>query len=192
MSDVPAAAPQTPREQVSVPPVPQPNEEDRRAITDFFDRLRAADVPRDPGAEALIAGLIEKDPKLRYTLTQLAFFQEHALAAAQNRIQDLEYQLEQKQGGLFGSLFGSRAAPPPRPVQAPGAAPGLFSPSRGGFLGGAGGLAVGVLGGALLGAAVTSALTSEPAAAAPAPAYSPVDDDDDDDDGGGLDIDSDY
>jgi hypothetical protein len=181
MSDIPAAA-----HQVSNPSPPQPNDEDRRAITDFFDRLRAVDLPRDPGAEALIADLIGREPKLRYVLTQLAFFQEHALAAAQNRIQDLEYQLEQKQGGLFGSLFGSRTAPPPRPVQAPGAVPGQFSPSRGGFLGGAGGLAVGVLGGALLGAAVMSALTDEPAAAAPA--YTPADDDDDD----SSDFDSDY
>ena len=175
--------------QGAVPPVPQPNDEDRRAITDFFDRLRAVDVPRDPGSEALIAELIAREPKLRYVLTQLAFFQEHALAAAQNRSQELEYQLEQKQGFL-ASLFGSRSGPPPQPIRPPGgAAPGLFSPSRGGFLGGAGGMAVGVLGGALLGAAVMSALTDEPAAAAPAPAYSPPDNDGDD---GSFDIDDDY
>ncbi len=144
MSDVPAAAHPVPGGQNASPPVPQPNDEDRRAITEFFDRLREVDVPRDPGAEALITEVINRDPKLRYSLTQLAFFQEHALAAAQNRIQDLEYQLAQKQGGFFASLFGSKAAPlPPRPVQPPGAAPGMFSPSRGGFLGGAGGLAVG-------------------------------------------------
>ncbi len=189
MSDVSVAAHPIATEQPTSPPVPPLSDEDRRAITDFFDRLRAVDLPRDPGAEVLIAELIAREPKLRYIVTQLAFFQEHALAAAQTRIQELEYQLEQKQGGFFSSLFGSRsAAPPPRPIQAPGATPGMFNPSHGGFLGGAGGLAVGVLGGALLGAAVMSALEPEPAAAAPASA--PVYDDGDDD--GGFDVDSDY
>ncbi len=142
-----AFGPASQASQASRSPGPQPNDEDRRAITAFFDRLRAVDEPRDPGAEALIADLIAAEPRLRYSLTQLAFFQEFALAAAQSRIKDLEYQLAQKQGGLFGSLFGSRGAPPPAPVQPPGAAPGQFRPiPRRGRRCGRGGLGRGAAG----------------------------------------------
>jgi len=162
------------------------SDQDRQALTQFFERLQAASEPPDPGAYALIVDLLERQPQLRYTLTQLAFFQEHALAAAQSRIQELEWQLSHKQGGFLG-LFSGASTPAPAPIQAPGAAPGLFRPSQGGFLGSAGGVAVGVLGGALLGGAIASALTAEPAAAAPAAEQSSVyDDDDDDDDWGGI------
>jgi uncharacterized protein len=106
--------------------------------------------PVDPEADRLIAEQFARYPEARYRLTQLAFIQEHALAEAQNRIQRLEWELQQAQqalqqaqqqaqqapqqqpsgsgGGIFGGLFGgaSRSAPPPQqqaPVWNQGAPP---------------------------------------------------------------------
>jgi hypothetical protein len=95
-------------------------------------------APVDREADALIGTLFQQYPEARYRLTQLAFVQEHGLVEAQNRIQRLEWELQQAQqavqqaqqaaqqaaqqrpaqgGGIFGGLFGGRsqAAPPPQP-----------------------------------------------------------------------------
>lgn len=93
--------------------------------------------PVDPQADALIAELFTRFPEARYRLTQMAFVQEHALMEAQNRINRLEWELNQaktaaapaaspwgqtapaapQQGpsGFVGGLFGGRSAPPPAP-----------------------------------------------------------------------------
>ncbi len=97
--------------------------------------------PVDREADALIGTLFQQYPEVRYRLTQLAFVQEHGLVEAQNRIQRLEWELQQAQqavqqaqqaaqqaaqqrpaqgGGIFGGLFGGRsqaAPPPPQPGQ---------------------------------------------------------------------------
>jgi hypothetical protein len=84
--------------------------------------------PVDRDADALIGALFQQYPDARYRLTQTAFVQEHALAEAQNRIQRLEWELQQSQqaaqaaqqrpsGGIFGGLFGGRAQAPPPPQQ---------------------------------------------------------------------------
>ena len=85
--------------------------------------------PVDPEADRLIGDLFNRYPDARYRITQLAFVQEHALAEAQNRIQRLEWEVQQSAaqqaqqqqssssgGGFFGGLFGggSRSAPPPQ------------------------------------------------------------------------------
>jgi hypothetical protein len=85
--------------------------------------------PVDPEADRLIAEQVNRYPEARYRLTQLAFVQEHALTEAQNRIQRLEWELQQARqqaqqqqqsggssGGFFSGLFGggSRSAPPPQ------------------------------------------------------------------------------
>jgi uncharacterized protein len=88
--------------------------------------------PVDPEADRLIGDLFNRYPETRYRLTQLAFVQEHALTEAQNRIQRLEWELQQTQqaaqqaqqqqrgatggGGFFSGLFGggARSAPPPQ------------------------------------------------------------------------------
>ena len=88
---------------------------------------RPALPPIDPEADRLIADLFNRYPETRYRLTQLAFVQEHALTEAQNRIQRLEWELQQAQqaqqqqqrgtgGGFFSGLFGggARSAPPPQ------------------------------------------------------------------------------
>lgn len=85
--------------------------------------------PIDREADAYIAQLHNQYPEARYRTTQLAFVQEHALTEAQNRIQRLEWELQQAQqaaqqaqqpgqrsgGGFFSGLFGGsrpQAAPP--------------------------------------------------------------------------------
>jgi hypothetical protein len=95
-------------------------------------------APVDPEADALIGQLMTKYPEARYRVTQLAFVQEHALQAAQQRIAALQAQLQsqsgappagspwgagaqpapQQHGGLLSGLFGSRSAPPPPPQPA--------------------------------------------------------------------------
>jgi len=90
--------------------------------------------PVDRDADALIGQLLQRYPEARYRITQLAFVQEHALTEAQNRIQRLQYELQQSQqaqqqaqqaaqgagsssgGGFFSGLFGGnrqQSAPPP-------------------------------------------------------------------------------
>lgn len=75
--------------------------------------------PIDKEADAFIAQALTQYPEARYRITQLAFVQEHALAEAQNRIQRLEWELQQARqaaeqaqqsakpgGGFFSGLFG--------------------------------------------------------------------------------------
>jgi uncharacterized protein len=87
--------------------------------------------PIDREADAFIGQTLAQYPEARYRITQLAFVQEHALVEAQNRIQRLEWELQQAQqaaqqaqqaaqrpsgGGFFSGLFGGgnrpQAAPP--------------------------------------------------------------------------------
>lgn len=90
--------------------------------------------PVDPEADQHIRGLFQRLPEAPYRLTQLAFVQEHALTEAQNRIQRLEWELQQAQqaaqaaqqqaqqpasapaagGGFFGGLFGGRSQAAPQ------------------------------------------------------------------------------
>jgi uncharacterized protein len=109
--------------------------------------------PVDRDADMLIASLFERFPEARYRITQMAFVQEHALVEAQNRINRLEWELNnarqqaaqpaqapasspwgaqpqqqpqpqpQQSRGLFGGLFGGGSAPPPQPQQQPQYAP---------------------------------------------------------------------
>ncbi len=104
---------------------------------------QAALPPVDREADALITQQFQRYPEARYRITQLAFVQEHAMVEAQNRIQRLEWELQQARqeaqqaqyaaqqqqqqrggGGLFGGLFGgNRQAPPPPPQQGPWGGP---------------------------------------------------------------------
>lgn len=155
--------------------------EDRQAIEGFFARMRQVTTERDPEAERLIAELMQRDPQTKYYITQMAFFQEHALAEAQNRIRELEAQLQQRgSGGFLGGLFGGgRPTGPLHPVHAPGYRPGMFNQQQGGFLGTMASTAVGVMGGLLLGSALASMLGIGEAAAAEAPAEEVQDDSED-------------
>lgn len=121
-------------------------EEERRLITDFLARVAAAGgEPVDPAADALLADLLARWPEARYRLAQTAFFLEHALAEAENRIAQLEWQLARARTGPFAGLFGGgRPVLPPPPRHAPGWRPGLFETGTG-FVATAGVTAVAVL-----------------------------------------------
>ena len=126
--------------------------EERDIIAQFVARVGGQPLPGAPGAQvpattqplppvdreadAHIAQQFQAYPEARYRITQLAFVQEHALIEAQNRIQRLEWELQQARqaaaqaqqqaaqqqsgGGFLGGLFGGRrAAPPPPPQQGP-------------------------------------------------------------------------
>jgi uncharacterized protein len=176
-------------------------DEERRIITEFVQRVAGASAPAsasspwggaagrgsvpssqpplppvDREADSLIADLFNRYPEARYRLTQTAFVQEHALAEAQNRIRQLEWQLgvqqrqaevEQQPKGLLGGLFGGggqqprpvNLPPPPQPMHAPGYQ--QFQQqgrSGGGFLGTAVAAAAGVAGGMMLGNMLSGAL----------------------------------
>lgn len=130
--------------------------EERDLITSFIARVGGAQAPRQaaPGsvpatvpplppvdreADGLINQLFVQYPEARYRLTQTAFVQEHALVEAQNRIQRLEWEVQQATqiaaqaqqqaqqqaaqqpaGGFFGGLFGNRQPAPPPQGSAPG------------------------------------------------------------------------
>ena len=90
--------------------------------------------PVDRDADALIGQLFQRYPEAPYRMTQLAFVQEQGLIQAQNRIAQMEAELNRPQqaaqqapppqqrnskgGGFFSSLFGGgrpQPAPPPNP-----------------------------------------------------------------------------
>jgi hypothetical protein len=135
--------------------------EERDLITKFIERVGGARPsgfaagaaggapplpPVDPEADALIAELLARNPEARYRLTQTAFVQEQALAQAQNRIQRLEWEVQQarqaaqgqqppqqqpgspwgapaqqgeQQRGFFGNLFGGGSRQPPQQYAPP-------------------------------------------------------------------------
>lgn len=184
-------------------------EEERRIISAFVERMAGVSAsqpaaspwggssvpatqsrpplpPVDPEADRLIGDLFARYPEARYRLTQTAFVQEHALVQAQNRIQELEWQLEntqrqaaatqqQSRGGLFGGMFGGGGnnrpvpmTPRPQPVQPPqGMNPAMMQQGRGsGFLGSALTTAAGVAGGMMLGNMLMGAFSGGGAAEA--------------------------
>ena len=156
-------------------------DEERRLITEFVERVVGAGGEAiDPEADALLAELFAQHPEARYRIAQMAFFQEHALAEANNRMNQLEWQLGRARntGGIFGGLFGGpRQTLPPPAMHAPGYRPGLFDQGHG-FVGTAGTTALAVMGGFLLGGALASMMAGEAEAAEAEPPDSDALDDD--------------
>ena len=184
-------------------------DEERRIISQFVERISGAAAPAptaspwgggsvpstqarpslppvDREADALIADLFSRYPEARYRITQTAFVQEAALVEAQNRIRQLEWEVENahgqaqaaaqpQRGGLFGGMFGggggARPMPPtrpqPQPVYPPNYNPGMLQPQRGGsgFLGTALTTAAGVAGGMVLGNMLMGAFSGHHGAA---------------------------
>lgn len=179
---------------------------DRQAIEGLFDKLAHVErqhPSRDGEAEHFIAGQIARQPGAPYFMAQTVIVQEHALNAAQQQIEELEYQLQTArqgagQGGFLSRMFGGgaaapapRMAPRPQPGYGHGGAPmgrpmGHAPAQGGGFLAGAAQTAMGVAGGVLLGNAVMGMFAGE-AEAAPAPAPEEEEDDADFADAGGWD-----
>ena len=109
--------------------------EEREIITRFISRVGGATQPGgfggatggppaplppvDKEAADLIGQLFSQYPEAPYRITQMAFVQEAALAEAQNRMRQMQYELEQArqqaaQGqqhrGFLGGLFGGGSA----------------------------------------------------------------------------------
>jgi hypothetical protein len=91
--------------------------QERQLVDDLFDRLsKTESAPRDPDATAAIAQGLRVAPNALYPLVQTVLIQDEALRRANDRIQQLEAQLDgpqqqQGQGGGFldsmrGAIFG--------------------------------------------------------------------------------------
>ncbi|HWG05602.1 MAG TPA: DUF2076 domain-containing protein, partial [Beijerinckiaceae bacterium] len=112
--------------------------EERQLLAELFDRVRSLQGnPRDREAEAFIADAVRAQPSAPYLLTQSVIVQDHALRAANDRIQALEAQVRDLEsatpnapadgggsflGGIGRSLFGggpAAAAPPPQHASVP-------------------------------------------------------------------------
>ena len=94
--------------------------EERQLISGLFERMRpAANQSRDREAESLIADQVRAQPYAPYLLSQTVIVQDQALQAANQKIQQLEAQVQQGQprqedtsflGGL-GRMFGGQPDP---------------------------------------------------------------------------------
>lgn len=112
------------------------NSEERALIDALFERLRqVADAPRDGEAEALIAQRVREAPYAPYALAQSVLVQEHALQAANARLEELQGQVAELQARLDAA---------PATGRAPDAAQGSF---LGGLFGGGRGTSVPSAGG---------------------------------------------
>lgn len=102
--------------------------EERNLLDDLFQRLRQAEgQPRDPDAERFIRETIQAQPAAPYYMAQSLLVQQHALTAAQQRIEELERQLKDAQqqrpqpsggvGSFLGNALGLGRREEPRPAQ---------------------------------------------------------------------------
>lgn len=164
------------------------DQNDKQAIDGLFGKLAQVEQqsgPRDDEAEAFIRQRVAGQPAAPYFMAQTIVVQEQALNSAQQRIEELEYQMSQRAsggGGLLAGLFGSSAPRPQprRPAPAPQAQAGNVTSGPwgqqagagsqrggGGFLAGAAQTAMGVAGGVLLGNAIAGMFAGDAQAAEP-------------------------
>jgi hypothetical protein len=92
--------------------------------------------PVDPEADALIGELFARYPEARYRITQTAFVQEHALIEAQNRLQRLEWELQQARQALQQAQMQAPAPGQPGSPWGQPAPQGTPPAAGGGFFGG--------------------------------------------------------
>ena len=97
--------------------------EERQMLSDLFERIRSTSgASRDSQAEAFINDAIRAQPYAPYVLSQTVIVQQHALEAAQKRIQELEEQARsssaqpQQETSFLGRLFGAGPSAPLTPA----------------------------------------------------------------------------
>ena len=109
---------------------------DRQAIDGLFSRIAEVERqsgPLDQEANAFIGQKIAAQPTAPYLMAQTIVVQDQALAAAEQRIQDLERQSSgRSSGGLFSSLFGGGSQASPARHAAPANSYGQ-QPPQGGY-----------------------------------------------------------
>src|SRR5260370_31160543 len=98
--------------------------QERDLLTNLVSRLRQSPSQQtDPEAEAMINDLVAEKPDTPYVLAQTVLIQDYALHQAQDRIADLEQQLQgqpaRKSGGFPSAVFRGGAPPPQRPPPHP-------------------------------------------------------------------------
>jgi hypothetical protein len=149
--------------------------QERDLLTNLVSRLRQTQPQEiDPEAEAMINDLVREKPDTPYILAQTVLIQDFALHQAQDRIADLEQQLQgnaprKKSGGFLSAIFGGGDPPPqrqqqyqqtyqappqptyqPQPAYAPPPSGPWGAPAQPSFLRSAATTAAGIAGGALL------------------------------------------
>ena len=148
---------------------------DREAIESLFEKIATVErnsPPRDAQSEAFISENISDHPAAPYYMAQTIIVQEQALAAAEQKIAELEAEGPGARGGLFGSLFGDGRGATRTAARGAGSVPPVgrqaAEPQQGGsgFLAGAAQTALGVTGGILLGNAIAGMFGSSKAEAA--------------------------
>lgn len=157
---------------------------ERNVIDDLFEKLRLVEqktAPRDHQAEAHIHTLVARQPAAPYYMAQAIVMQEQALAAATDRIAEMERERAARPvgQGFLGGLFGGGESPASgrrphatsgdrrnAPTAGPGQAVGPWQTGGPGFLGGAMQTAVGVAGGMMLATALGGVLGTNEATAA--------------------------
>ena len=152
--------------------------QERDLITGLFGRIQQFETqPREPEADALIAGSVARQPAAPYLLVQTVLVQEQALKAAQERIAELEAKVNAAPVAAtsflgsapkispWGSQAASQSAQPVPSTRSPlqaAVAPAAAAPAGGSFLRTAMMTAAGVAGGALLFEGIRGLMGSNP------------------------------
>ena len=145
------------------------DQNEQQIIDELFDKLQQAEQrtgPRDAEAESLIGRRVGAQPAAPYYMAQAILVQEQALQAANDRIGQLEQELQQRPAGgsFLSGLFGGGEVP--RQTQSPaGQQLRDYQQRGGGFLGGAMQTALGVAGGVVLGNLLMGAFAGDQALA---------------------------
>jgi hypothetical protein len=118
--------------------------DERQLISGLFDRMRVLDpVEKDRDAEALINQSAREMPDAPYMLVQSVLVQEHALQQADQRVRDLEEQVQRLEaqvaqarttpasGSFLGGLFGGSKFEPQAQPMARGSVPVTGRPLSG-------------------------------------------------------------
>ena len=107
--------------------------QERDLITTLLARLKGfAGQQKDPEADGLIRQAMVEQPDAPYYLVQTVLIQDLSLHQAQNRIAELEQQLNSAQAtkptSFLGNLFGTSQPANPAPGSVPSAGPWVRSP----------------------------------------------------------------